>query len=364
MSCILEYGTSEHKALVDEELIESMISSKGQENELSRALGARALVILRRSRLHPQLLQLMEDSSPVVVRQIIESTAQTRDRQLVPWLLSKLADKRFRAPARSALASFGTRVLGTLTDHLTDKTVELSLRVNIPRVFVQIPRQQSVDMLTASIKELDSPVKYAAVKALNKLRARYRELRFDGGLIEDVLIEETKSYYEILQIFYFQQQEAESPRAKLLRRALAERLDHNLELIFRLLSLRYPPRDMYGAYYGIISDKKQVRASAVEFLDNVLGKGLKSYMIPFLDPISPEVMIQKGRELFGLHIESREEGISLLIQGTDDWLRACAIYNVGPNDPSELLKLVEESRSDPNPLIRETAESALVHPRP
>ena len=328
VGCLVEHGRPEDKVLIDEELIQSLISRKGEEGELSRAQTARALGSLNQPSFHPYLRQLMDDSSPLVVKQVIESSGQTKDRQFVPWLLSKLSDKQYRADARSALASFGPRILGTLADHLTDETVHLSIRMNIPRVIIQIPHQQSVDILTANIKHLDPLVKYPAVKALNKLRARYAELHFDERRVDAALIEETQSYYEILHILHLQREAQNSPRAELLSKALSEKLDQNLELIFRLLSLRYPPRDMYGAYHGIVSDKKEIRASAIEFLDNVLGKDLKTHLMPFLDPISPELVIEKGQQLFGLRVEKREEALACLILGRDPWLKACAIYNV------------------------------------
>ena len=149
-------------------------------------------------------------------------------------------------------------------------------------------------------------------------------------------------------------------RASLLDRRLhSERLDQNLEVIFRLLGLCYPPRDIYSAYYGIVSSRKEVRASGVEFLDNVLGKDLKSYLMPFLDPISSETTILKGQKLFGLSVKGRQEALASLILGRDPCLRACAIYNVTPMDPPDLVKLVEQARSDQDPLIRETAERVL-----
>ena len=357
--CVVEHGETEDKALIDEKVIRSLITRKGRAGETSRVQAAKALGVLNQSTLRPYLLQLMDDPSPVVVRQVIEAVGQSKDRQFVPWLLGKLSDRRYRVDARLALASFGTRILGTLADHLTDKTVDLRLRMNIPRVFAQIRHQQSVDILTAIIGQLEPAVKYRAVKALNKLRSQYRQLRFDEEKVNTTLIEETKSYYEILQILHVQHGLEDRPPTQLLKTALSERLDQNLEVIFRLLGLCYPPRDIYSAYYGIVSSRKEVRASGVEFLDNVLGKDLKSYLMPFLDPISSETTILKGQKLFGLSVKGRQEALASLILGRDPCLRACAIYNVTPMDPPDLVKLVEQARSDQDPLIRETAERVL-----
>jgi len=56
---------------------------------------------------------------------------------------------------------------------------------------------------------------------------------------------------------------------RLLRQALQERMDQKLERVFRLLGLRYPPADIYSAYSGLRSQRSDLRASAIEFLDNL-----------------------------------------------------------------------------------------------
>ena len=364
VGCIARYGDPEEKNLIDEAVIQSLIDRKGKEGEVSRALAAKVLGFLNRPALRTYLLKLADDPSPAVIRQVIESAGRAKDRQFVPWLLAHLSDKQHRADARSALAAYGNRILGTLVDYLTDETVDLSVRVNIPRVFSQIPNQSSVDLLSAHIERLDPQVRYPAVKTLNQLRTRYRQLRFDEKTIDAALIDETRSYYEILQILHVQRQARDAAAEELLKKALQERLDHNLELIFRLLGLRYPPKDMYSAYYGIVSSKKDTRASAIEFLDNVLGKNLKTYLLPFLDQVSTEAVVLKGQQLFGLRVESQEEALARLIRGRDSWLKACALYNIGGTDSQQLVKLAEEACNDPDPVVRETAQTILQSKKP
>lgn len=121
---------------------------------------------------------------------------------------------------------------------------------------------------------------------------------------------------------------------------------------------------MYSAYYGIVSSKKDTRASAIEFLDNVLGKNLKTYLLPFLDQVSTEAVVLKGQQLFGLRVESQEEALARLIRGRDSWLKACALYNIGGTDSQQLVKLAEEACNDPDPVVRETAQTILQSKKP
>jgi len=76
--------------------------------------------------------------------------------------------------------------------------------------------------------------------------------------------------------------------SSLLTRALRERLDQRLERVFRLVALIYPPHDIYSVYYNC-KVKPALRASAVEFLDNLLTADLQSTVVPCLeDSFDPE----------------------------------------------------------------------------
>ena len=112
--------------------------------------------------------------------------------------------------------------------------------------------------------------------------------------------------------------------------------------------------------YGIISDRKAIRASAIEFLDNVLDKGMKAYLMPFLDPISIEAALDKGREWFNQEIRNREDALAHLIRGPDSWLRACAINCVDGTNSPWLVELIGHHRDHADPLTSETATMVIT----
>ena len=140
---------------------------------------------------------------------------------------------------------------------------------------------------------------------------------------------------------------------------LKEKLDRNLEQIFRLLGLRYPSKDIYNAYQGIISNKKSLRASSVEFLDNVLGGDLKKYILPILEQDSPKAVIQQSQKLFNIRIETLSQALETLIKGKDTWLKACAIFVIPDENVGDLKYLVKETQHDSDPVVRETAEFVM-----
>jgi ATP/ADP translocase len=305
------------------------------------------------------LYGLLQDPSARVADEALLAMGKTHDREYVPTLINTLGDRHRRRTARAALVEYGDAVVGTLSDILGDERSDIMIRRYLPLVFNDIPTQKSVDALTAAITGVDSSVRFRIIKALNKLRRRYPDLKIEDKAIDNAFVEETKIYYEILQISALQKRPGGSEAEALLARALDERLTFNLERIFRLLGLSHPPRDIHSAYLGIVSAEKSRHASAVEFLDNVVGRNVKKYLFPIIDRISESVAIKRGQELFGFEVETREEALIRLMRGPDAWLKACALFCVKETDSDEVKRAAGEAVRDPDPLVVETARLVL-----
>ncbi|NIS17485.1 MAG: hypothetical protein GWN00_28305 [Aliifodinibius sp.] len=359
LAYLTDYGSPEERELIDEELIKAAIYDTSGEAELSRIQVARILGVLNSPEFSGYIETLLNDDSIEVVKNTIECIGRLKRRKYIPWLIDRLTDRELRTNVRRALADFGTGVLGTLSDYLHDRAVDYNIRKNIPRVMKLIPEQYTVDVLTDNLNKVEPSLKYHVVKALNSLRSTESELRFDHGKVEQVLLNEIKDYYEIYQILYSHRQFDESPDSRLLKKALEEKQYFNLERIFRLLGLVYPPRDIFYAYQGFVSGKKVLQANAIEFLDNLLSRDVKKYILPILDDVPVETVLRKGEEFFRVKMRTREEALERLINGHDNWLRCCAIYNVSANVSENMKKLIYDAQNDPDPLIRETAERVV-----
>lgn len=359
VGAIIEYGTPDEEQLIDEPVIEKLLSQSGPESEFARKEAAVALGRLNNPRFKKFLLQLMNDEAPGVISIAMGGAGSTGDRDFIPHLLDHLKDSRHRAAAREALAAYGDRIVGTLSDFIIDPTTSIAVRSNLCRTLSRIPTQHSVDTLVAALNVVEPSLKYHVIKALNSLRARHSDLRFRHDALNHALIEETESYYAILRIMSISDAD-DNDANRLLSRALKEKIDQNLERMFRLLALVYSQQDMHGAYLGIIGDHKELRASAIEFLDNVLKKEVKKYLFPIVDNISTDFKLQKGQELFGINLLSRVDALKYLLNGRDPWLKACAVFAVRDEGPSEELReLVLKSQQDPHPVVQETARMVL-----
>jgi len=353
--CIAEHGSDKEKKLLSEQVLEKLLSAENGARDICRSQAAKTMGALNRPEFRRYLKELMNDQSRCVVVKAIEAAGRTQDREFVQPLFQRLSDKKYRKYARSALAAYGEKVLGTMGDYLTDSSVPILLRRNIPAILSGIPSQITVDLLTAALEKVEPSLKYYLIKALNKIRKNYPGLKIKEKNIDTLLIKQTRQYYETLNILGVQENIPDSPELRLLKRALRERLDRNMEEMFRLLGLRYPPKDIFSAYLGITSDKKGIRASAVEFLDNVLSNNLKKYLLPIIDPEAADSAASQGKRLFDLKISTVDEAYEALIKDGNPWIRTCAVFSVSQGRSLRIEQLVKDARNDTDPIVRETA---------
>jgi AAA family ATP:ADP antiporter len=227
------------------------------------------------------------------------------------------------------------------------------------RVLGEIPSQEVVDLLLDELGRAEPRLEFALLKSLSKLRARSPALRFEPARVQPLLHEAMTAHFDLLQLRHLYGQGDHAPPVRLLCRALREKQERNLERVFRLLGLQYPPSDMYHAYLGLLSARPGLRASALEFLDNVLQRPLKERLLPLLDYVSAESAIEHGGRFFPRRFPDRLQALAHLLQGRDHWLRACAAYSALDNTDLRQRELVRRVADDAHPVVRQAARRAL-----
>lgn len=321
-------------------------------------------------KLYPFLENLLLDHDPEVVRTALSSAGITRDTNLIPILIRHLDTSIVRKYAREALAQYGEDVIEILHRHLSNPKEIHRVRLGIPRVLALIGSQKSVDTLLSNVAQSDLLLRHEIIRALNKLKVKFTNLKFPSESINQHILDETKYYYKILNLvhkqnklldekIYFSDSNNNSKRIdsaqKLLMKALEEKLEVNLERIFRLLGLRYPSKDMHNAYLGVVSNKSDLRANAIEFLDNILDTDFKKLIIPIVEENLPTHLIQKSQALFGFAVPSEFECMEFLLHGEDNWLKACTVHLLAEMKSVNCKDYIQRLIDHSDPIVRETA---------
>lgn len=349
-----------------------MLENKSAEGKPARIEAARVLgQVTLPVQWQPFLIELLQDQEPEVVRVALASAGRSRRHEFLPYLLTALQSRKTKVAAREALVQYGPPIFDTLQEHLRDASANVEMRRNLPRVLSRIGGQEAVRILLHCLVQPDVTVRYKILKALNRLRASDASLHFEQTQVLPHLMAELKRYYRnslfIAAIspslgassIILQRQE------DVLSRTLRERQEEAIERIFRLLGLLYPHRDIHHAYYGLRSPRMQVRANAVEFIDNLLSPGLRKLLLPLIDSKeSLEHRVRRGRALWKWKDLTRDEAVATLLHSTDHWLCACAIYAIGELRLTRLYGTLPALTQSPDPLLSETATRVLQQTRP
>ena len=350
------------KGLIDQRFIEDALHQEGPQREAARTAAAGALAFVAPdSPLLSYLNLLLQDNALEVSRNAIRSCGKLQSREVLPHLVSRIADSRLRHDVRQALIQYGNPIVGTLNTYLHDPKAALRVRANIPKVLSEMNSQEAVNALIHSLPRLDPFLGHRAIKALNKMRVRFPKLSFADDAIDLAILDELRDYYEFGIMLQSNEIQHSGNRAVLLllRQALQERMDQKLERVFRLLGLRYPPADIYSAYNGLRSQRSDLRASAIEFLDNLLLPNMKQLLFPILEESAADTFLAFGSQHFGLQHKSGVAYLEQCITGRDTWLRTISIYVAGDLGLVELAAAVRSARSSESPMIRHTAEHSL-----
>ena len=271
--------------------------------------------------------------------------------------MQKLADRRLRSEAREALLKYGVEIVGILSQYLNDLNQPTSVRANIPKLLSLLGKQEAADVLIQSIRQPDPFLTYRVIKALNRMRVTFLQLSFKHEVIDHHILNDIKAYYQYQAMSRTMKigESASYAGLQLLHKTIQERMDQSLERAFRLLGLRYPPKDIYSAYNAIRSQKSHLRASAIEFLDNLLVPDQKHLLFPILEESTSDNLIGQRNHVLGLSPKSQSAYLNDLIVGKDPWLRTLGIYVAGSLKLSVLADLVRKSLDAPDTAIRETA---------
>jgi AAA family ATP:ADP antiporter len=338
------------------QILEGMVGEPGPEGLRTRMEAAKVLGELPDC-FDPLLSTLVHDSALPVAREAIRSVGKLRKRRMVPDLLDLLANQGLAADAAKALGQFGDAIVGSLQDHIADRTVPTAARREIPAILVSVGTASAARVLHENLLERDTTLRFRIISALNKLHRLHPEIEPDTQMLETALAAEIIGHYRSYQILAKLNpvRDSQDPVA----RALNESIHQELERIFRLLGLLYPHVDVHSAYLGLQAKKVTVYDNALEFLDSVLKSQLRAMLVPLLDGrVSVAQRAAMADRFVRAKVENQEQAVETLVSSDDPWLRSCGAYAIGALGMKSLEGELNRCLNDSDPLLRETARAA------
>ena len=279
------------------------------------------------ARFRPILIPLLTDSAPEVADEAMESVraAGANDFVFVPALVSLLRNRRLKGRARSVLVSYGEPVVDVLAHFMRDPDEDIWVRRHIPATLAQIPSQKTVDVLIGALEEPDGFLRYKVVAALAKLRREHDELTFRREPLEALAVKQGRTYFQYLSLHYNLFGKGGLAAESLLARALEEKMQRMINRTYLLLSLIYPWRDISAARWTLEHGDSRSRASASEYLDNVLTGQLRKQIMPVLEEMPRDEKVRRANVLLRTRPRDVEETLLQLINDDDQVVAAAAI---------------------------------------
>ena len=319
----------------DRELAErtlARLSGASNERAASRREVAIALRQIRDPRTSLLLVPLLNDPNPSVATEAMRTVRERGqgDFLFVPALVSLLRHRSLKAPARDVLVSYGEEVVPALGHFLRDPEEDIWVRRHVPSTLSRIPCQASMDILVAAlVGEKDAFLRYKCVAAIDRLHREHPELTFDPNPIEVLAWVEGMQYYQYLSYWdnLFTRGGIDTPC--LLKSLLEEKADRARDRVYFMLGLLYPRRDIMAARWELEHGEARAKASASEYLDNVLSGPLRRRLMPMLEDAPLEERVRRGNLILRTRPRDVEETLLILINSDDEVVSAAAIDLVG-----------------------------------
>ena len=365
---IAKDGGPEEQALLTKPLLQELLSYDGEAAEEARIEVARALSVVDWPERDALLIELMDDPSPEVATRAVKSAGQAGDRAFVAPLLARLTGSGHEKEVRRSLASFGTRILGTLYDYLVDEQVDEGLRRRIPAVLAAERSQAAVDVLLMSRGRVTVPVWHEVVRALSRLRQQSEKnaneegssLHFPEGPVREAVQAETARYAGLGQVLHVRQHTTAAAARALEEARLHKARRRSLERLCRLLGLRHRQDDLHSAYRGLVSEDAALRSSALELMDNVLKWDIKRDLLPLLDDPDARHAARQAPGLFDLpELSDWDDVLLYLLDSRDPALAASALEGVDEPPAPALRERLEAAAHGPHEQVRAAARAAL-----
>jgi hypothetical protein len=206
----------------------------------------------------------------VLLRSVIDLRSGSRERMkvvlgrtegldtaLVGHVIPLLVRRDVAADALRALRPLASRITGQLVDALLDGTTEPALRRRVARLLKSSPSPRSVEGLLLGLADPEASVRIECGKVLGAMKAATPNLVIPEGAV-------------------FAAVERELASSETVEGTVA--LDH----VFALLSLVLETEPVLISLQALRGDNKQLRGTALEYLDNVLPAPVRAALWPRL----------------------------------------------------------------------------------
>lgn len=204
------------------------------------------------------------------------------DLRLLPFLIPLLGDDELAEDIRMELRWKAPSALGALTDALLDPDMPVVTRQRLPSVLEVTHNPRSIQGLLSGLGDDHFNIRYSCARALARMRERDRDIVIDRRIIFDAVEREASAAPSLwrsrgIDIEIDLPVDISSGAGR-----KDPRLEYSLEHVFTLLSLNFDRDALLLARQALSSKDRNLRGTALEYLENILPEHVKVKLWPHL----------------------------------------------------------------------------------
>ncbi len=306
---------------------------------------------------------------PYLIKYAITAAGLTAHEPFINQLLDFLAEKPFRETATEALQTYGVAITKKVLQLELSESLPDSIKPYIPELIQSFKTRDAIKVLMRFLQSKDFVIRTEAAKSLNTLKLENVSLSVDQRMLTRILLRESVFYRNTLHAIislkgFIENSERDTLDTDVaiesiiahenLVELLLEQLEQSLDCIFKLFSLKYDQADIDTAYFGLKSEKQDVRVNAIEFLDNLLKSKLKSNILPLIEY---HVLENNGYAVssFEAKVKPEKEILTMLLRNRGTRMKL-AVLNVMKFSGNEAyIPLVKPLIKHPNLVVQRFA---------
>jgi hypothetical protein len=186
--------------------------------------------------------------------------------------------------AADALRRVADERVGELIDALLDPGQPFGVRRRLARVLSVCASQRAADGLVLGLDDLRFEVRFRCGRSLAAMKARQSPIRVDPERVSDVVKREVSVSRQVWESRRISDGSAQDDDVRSSLDALIdERTSRALTHVFTLLGLMLPSEPLRIAYRGLHTTDKNLRGTALEYLESVLPPDICKPLWPFLE---------------------------------------------------------------------------------
>lgn len=339
-----------------------------------RAHAARVLGAIGVRNFYQPVLKLMADQDPRVRREAVTAAGMLKSPEFVIPLIYRTQSIETLREATAALTAYGSAIIPTLAKVLSNHLEDPAIRRAIARVLGRLGSTEAVEVIAQHLEEQDEELRGRLYRALARAVKGRRLLLRDVTPVRRALEREFERGWRAVhqaQVLALgpgpgpdtARAGPEAARA-LLASALLEKTAEVERRIFLLLAVIYPDADMEQISAGIRDasavDASRRRGNAVELLDNLLDRPLKSRFLPLLEEHPRQERLELVAQLYPRPPAAPDVVLLELCRDETAWVRACALWCVAQQrELGSLDDVLAGGVADPSAFVREIALVSL-----